>query len=84
MQNTMVRGGGLASWGKKYELGEKGDRKKEENYIKKKGEKALKMHIFGLRSARRKLICRGKKRISREGPGDGDDQNAQYISMKNK
>ena len=37
----------MASWGKKnknYELGEK---KKEENYIKK-GERALKMHLLGL------------------------------------
>ena len=38
MQNTMVRGRGeMASWGKN----EKGERKKEENYIKK-GERGLK------------------------------------------
>ena len=50
MQNTMVRGGDgqpgkneIRSKGKKW----KGERKEEENYIKK-GEKALKMHLFGL------------------------------------
>ena len=44
MQNAMVREGG------KWPAGEKnlkGERKKEENYIKK-GKKALKMHLFGL------------------------------------
>ena len=52
MQNTMARGGGNSQQEKKYKLGfrgknEKWERKKEENYIKK-GEKALKMHLFGL------------------------------------
>ena len=47
----MVRGGD-GQLGKKIKLGvreknEKGERKKEKNYIKK-GEKALKMHLFGL------------------------------------
>ena len=56
MQNTKVRGGRPA--GEKMKLGfreknEKGERKKEENYIKKWG--------IGNRPARRKLICRGKK-----------------------
>ena len=46
MQNTMVRGGGNGQPGKKMKLGvreknEKGERKKEENYIKK-GERGLK------------------------------------------
>ena len=40
--------------------------KKEKITLKK----ALKMHLFGLRPARRKLICRGKKRISKEGGGE--------------
>ena len=39
MQNTMVRGRGNGQLGKK---NEKGERKKEKNYIKR-GEKALKM-----------------------------------------
>ena len=41
----------MVSWGKKVGdrgKNEKGERKKEENYIKKKGKKALKMHLFGL------------------------------------
>ena len=42
--------------------------KKEENYTKKE-EKTLKMHLIGLRPARCKLICRGKKLISRKGLG---------------
>ena len=37
----MVRGGEMASRGKKMKLGVKGERKKEENYIKK-GERGLK------------------------------------------
>ena len=48
MQNTMVRGGGMISWGKKIgvrEKNEKGERKKEENYIKKWG-KGLKNASF--------------------------------------
>ena len=50
MQSTTVGGGG--AWGKNEneELGEKnekGERKREENYIKT-GRKALKMHLFGL------------------------------------
>ena len=53
MQNTMVRGRGMVSWGKKnkkYELGKKMKRVKEKRRkIKlKKGKKALKMHLFGL------------------------------------
>ena len=49
MQNAMVRGGGWSAGEKNQnqELGKKGERKKEENYIKK-GNKALKMHLFGL------------------------------------
>ena len=52
MQNTMVRGGGWSAGEKNQnqklgEKNEKGERKKEENYIKK-GEKALKIHFFGL------------------------------------
>ena len=44
MQNTMVRGGWSAGEKKiKIRKNEKGERKKEENYIKK-GRKALKMH----------------------------------------
>ena len=50
--------------------------KKEENYTKN-GEKALKMHLFGYKpknfrtppAAHRKLICREKKLISKEGGG---------------
>ena len=50
MQNTMVRGAGveMISWGKKIEVrekNEKGERKKEGNYIKK-GEKGLKNAPF--------------------------------------
>ena len=50
MQNTMVRGGEMASWGKKMKLGvreknEKGERKKEENYTKK-GKRGLKNESF--------------------------------------
>ena len=42
----------MVSWGKKLKIevrekNEKGERKKEENYIKKLN-KALKMHLFGL------------------------------------
>ena len=44
MQNTMVMGEGNGQLGEK---NEKGERKKEENYIKK-GEKVLKVHFFGL------------------------------------
>ena len=73
MQNTMVRGGGMVSWGEKNKsLGknEKGERKKEENYIKK-GEKGFKNASFWLRLARRKLICRGKKLNLKRGEGGG-------------
>ena len=45
------RGGGKWSAGEKnQELGKKmkGGKKKEANYIKKKGEKALKIHLFGI------------------------------------
>ena len=49
MQNTMVRG--MVSWGKKI-LGVRGKNKKGKEkrgiIILKKGEKALKMHLFGL------------------------------------
>ena len=49
MQNSMVRGGGWSTGEKNgvREKNEKGERKKEENYIKKE-EKGLKMHLFGL------------------------------------
>ena len=47
MQYTMVKGeGGRSKLGVR-EKNEKGEREKEENYIKT-GEKALKMHLFGL------------------------------------
>ena len=73
----------MASWGKN----EKGERKKEENYIKRWG-KGLKNAFrggvlrppclrTGLRPARRKLICREKKQ------GGGNDQNAQCIYLEN-
>ena len=41
----------MACWGKKIrvrEKNEKGERKKEENYIKKGGKGQLKMHLFAL------------------------------------
>ena len=51
MQNTMVRGWEMVSWEKNKmgvrEKNEKGERKKEDNYIKK-GKKALKMLLFRL------------------------------------
>ena len=58
MQNTMVRGGGNGQPGKKMKLGvrgknEKGERKKEENYIKKGGK--------GLKNA---SFCNNKKKKS--------------------
>ena len=43
MQNTLVRGGGMASRGKN----EIRERKKRKITLKK-GEKALKMHLFGV------------------------------------
>ena len=48
MQNTIVRGGGWPAEGKNknQELGEKIKKGKENR--KKKEEKALKMHLFGL------------------------------------
>ena len=48
MQNTMVRGGG--GWSERTTGGKKlgeGERRKEENYIKK-GKKTLKMHLLWL------------------------------------
>ena len=85
MQNTMVRGGGMASWGKNknLELGKKlkGERKKEENYTKKRLKKCIFLgyKLKKNRTPRRKLILRGNKLISKE--GGGDDQNAEYISL---
>ena len=38
------------------------------------------MHLFESRPARRKLIRRGKKMISKEG-GGGNDRIAQYIPL---
>ena len=54
MQNTMVGGGG-GEWPRRKKIrneelwgkNEKGEGKREDNYIKT-GEKALKMHLFGL------------------------------------
>ena len=49
---------------KNYELGEKnekGERKKEENYIQKRGEKALKMHRFGLYSQQVLQTCSARR-----------------------
>ena len=65
----MVRGRGKnGQLGKKIKIRvrEKREKKKEENYIKK-GEKGLKMHLFGLQTPKNfdpipcKLICREKK-----------------------
>ena len=60
---------------KNYELGEKnekGERKKEENYIKK-GEKGFKNASF--------WDINSKKIESQKRGGGGNDQNAQYISL---
>ena len=56
----------MASRGKKFK---KRGKEKRRKITVKKGEKALKMHLFGIRRARRKLICRGKKLISKRGEG---------------
>ena len=49
----MVEGRGHGRSGKKLKMksggkNEKGERRRKENYIKKTGQKALKMHLFGL------------------------------------
>ena len=44
MQNTMVRGGGMASRGKKMKKG----KEKRRKITLKKGKEALKIHLLGL------------------------------------
>ena len=52
MQNTMAKGGGMASWRKKSKLGFREKMKegteKRRKITLNKGEKALIMHLFGL------------------------------------
>ena len=54
MQNTMVRGGGCPAGEKQLKLGVRGKKKEKRGKRNggklhlKKGEKALKMHLFGL------------------------------------
>ena len=49
----MVKGGGMVSWGKKIKIRSMGKKmkkgkEKSRKITLKKGEKALKMHLFGL------------------------------------
>ena len=86
MQNTMVRGGGNGQPGKKMKLGvreknEKGERKKEGNYIKK-GVGASNMHILGAQLKPRppQTYLSGEKINHKR--GGGNNQNEQYVSLE--